>query len=51
MAWYYGTYSCGCEGRTQIYGATKDRQRIADYRFEGLCPDCWKNQQKCHCQI
>lgn len=46
MAWYYGTYSCGCEGRTQVYGATKDRQRIADYRFEGLCPECWKKQQE-----
>lgn len=46
MAWYYGKYSCGCEGRTQVYGPTKDRQRIADYRFEGLCPDCWQKQQE-----
>ncbi|MCG8514580.1 MAG: hypothetical protein MI740_10590 [Halanaerobiales bacterium] len=42
MSWYYGTYSCGHEGRTQVYGPTKKRQWIADRRFEGLCPDCYK---------
>ena len=42
MAWYYGTYSCGHEGRTNIIGPTKNRQWIADRRFMDLCPDCYK---------
>ncbi len=42
MAWYYGTYSCGHEGRTQVYGPVKNRQWIADRRFEGLCPECYQ---------
>lgn len=47
MAWYGGTYSCGHEGRTQVYGPTKDRQRKADYYFEThLCPECWKKEQE-----
>ena len=47
MAWYEGTYSCGHEGRTQVYGPTKDRQRKADYYFEThLCPECWKREQE-----
>jgi len=41
MAWYYGTYSCGHEGRTQIYGKEKYRQAIADRHFSGLCPECY----------
>ena len=40
MAWYYGTYSCGHEGRTNVIGPTKNRQWIADKRFEDLCPEC-----------
>lgn len=47
MAWYEGTYSCGHEGRTQVYGPTKDRQRKADYYFEThMCPECWKREQE-----
>lgn len=42
MSWYYGTYSCGHEGRVGINGPTKDRQRKADFRFSGLCPECYK---------
>jgi len=42
MAWYYGTYACGHEGRTNIVGPTKNRQWIADRRFEGLCPECYE---------
>lgn len=42
MAWYYGTFSCGCEGRVNITGPTKNRQWIADRKFEGLCEDCYK---------
>lgn len=46
MAWYYGKYSCGCDGRVNICAPTKDRQRIADWKFEGLCPECYKKQQE-----
>lgn len=42
MAWFEGTYSCGHEGRTQIYGPVKNRQWIADNRFSNMCPDCWE---------
>lgn len=42
MAWHYGTYSCGHEGRTDITGPTKNRQYIADRRFSGLCPECYE---------
>ena len=42
MAWYYGTYSCGHDGRVDIVGPTKDRQRKADWKFSGLCPECYK---------
>jgi len=46
MAWYYGTYSCGHEGRVQIYGKEEYRQWKADRRFEGLCPDCWEVEKQ-----
>ena len=46
MSWYYGTYSCGHEGRVGINGPTKDRQRKADLRFSGLCPECYKKEQE-----
>lgn len=41
MAWYDGTYSCGCEGRTNIIGPTKNREWIRERHFEKLCPECW----------
>lgn len=46
MAWYYGTYACGHEGRTNIIGPTKNRQWIADKRFEGLCPECEEKRRE-----
>ncbi len=46
MAWYYGTYSCGHEGRTNIIGPTKNRQWIADNHFSKLCPECWEKQKQ-----
>ncbi|MGG3987663.1 hypothetical protein [Bacillus smithii] len=42
MAWYYGTYSCGHEGRVNIIGPIKNRQWKADREFEKLCPECWE---------
>ena len=41
MAWYYGTYSCGHEGRVNIIGPTKDRQWKADRHFGHMCPECY----------
>lgn len=46
MAWYYGTYSCGHEGRVNIIGPVKDRQWKADRHFEKVCPDCWKIEKQ-----
>jgi hypothetical protein len=42
MAWYYGTYSCGHEGRTNIVGPIKNRKWISDKHFDNECPDCCK---------
>lgn len=42
MSWYYGTFSCGHEGRVNIIGPTKDRQWKADRQFEKMCPECWE---------
>jgi hypothetical protein len=42
MAWYYGTYTCGHEGRTNIVGPTKNRQWISDRHFENVCEECYK---------
>lgn len=42
MAWYYGTFSCGHEGRVNIIGPTKDRQWKADRQFEKMCRECWE---------
>lgn len=46
MAWYYGTYSCGHEGRVNIIGPTKDRQWKADRHFGHMCPECYENGRK-----
>ncbi len=42
MAWYYGVYSCGHEGRVNIIGPGKDREWKKDRAFENLCPECYK---------
>lgn len=42
MAWYYGAFSCGHEGRVNITGPTKNRQYLADRKFTGMCEECWK---------
>lgn len=46
MAWYYGTYSCGHEGRVNIIGPQKFRQYKIDREFEKVCPNCWEEQLK-----
>ena len=40
MDYFDGVYSCGHKGRVNIVGPTKDRQRKADWKFSGLCPEC-----------
>ena len=44
MAWYYGTFSCGHEGRVNVIGPSKDRQWKVDRRFSGVCEDCYNKQ-------
>ncbi|AVF28866.1 hypothetical protein [Paenibacillus larvae] len=46
MSWYYGTFSCGHQGRVNICGPTKNRQWIADRRFSGLCEECFAKDLK-----
>lgn len=40
MAWYYGTYSCGHEGRINLIGPSKTREWKKEREFSGLCPEC-----------
>ena len=42
MAWYYGSFSCGCEGRVNIVGPGKDREWKKEVAFTKKCPDCYK---------
>lgn len=44
MAWYYGTYSCGHEGRVNIIGPGKDREWKKEREFAGLCPECCRKK-------
>jgi hypothetical protein len=46
MAWYYGTYTCGHDGRTNVIGPIKNRQWIADRYFEKMCEECWQQHSK-----
>lgn len=42
MAWYYGTFGCGCDGRVNVIGPTKDRKWKAKLKFKGFCEECYK---------
>ena len=46
MAWYYGTYACGHEGRVNVIGPTKDREWKVNHHFEKLCPECYEKWQQ-----
>lgn len=46
MAWYYGTYSCGHEGRVNIIGPHKDREWKKENAFSKMCPDCYQDHLK-----
>lgn len=44
---YDVTYSCGHTATIQLYGSTAEREhKIAWMEREGLCPDCYREQQK-----
>ncbi len=41
------TYSCGHTATIQLYGSTAEREhKITWMEREGLCPDCYRVQQK-----
>lgn len=46
MAWYYGTFSCGHEGRVNVIGPMKDREWKVEYKFQGLCPECYQKYKE-----
>lgn len=46
MAWYYGTFSCGHEGRVNIVGPVKDRERKAQMKFKSICEECYKKAKE-----
>lgn len=46
MAWYYGEYSCGHEGRVNIIGPVKDREWKKEREFSKLCPECYRKEQE-----
>lgn len=51
MAWYYGIYSCGHEGRVNIIGKHSERQWKIDRHFEGICEECKaKNREEANRQ-
>lgn len=46
------TYSCGHEGRVELFGKTEDRERkIAWYKSNGICPECYKEMKKMDAEI
>lgn len=44
MAWYYGTFSCGCEGRVNIIGPSKDREWKKQRAFSKECDKCYREK-------
>ncbi|WP_300924884.1 hypothetical protein [uncultured Clostridium sp.] len=46
MSWYYGKFSCGCEGRVNVIGPEKYRQYKIDKAFEKVCESCYGKQIK-----
>lgn len=41
MAWHYGTFACGHEGRVNIVGPHKNREYLANRKFARDCDDCY----------
>jgi len=45
MAWHDGTFSCGCEGRVNVTGPSKDRKWKSESLFSRSCEDCYKKER------
>lgn len=46
MAWYYGTFACGHEGRVNIIGPHKDREYKKEWAFSRSCPECRQKEHE-----
>ena len=40
------TYSCGHEGKIEVYGKADKRNYVVSMKERDLCPDCYKKQQQ-----
>lgn len=45
MAWYYGTFACGHEGRVNIIGPHKDREWKKERAFSNYCYECRQKER------
>ena len=46
MAWYYGTFACGHEGRVNIIGPQKDREWKKERAFSHSCYECRQKERE-----
>lgn len=46
MAWYYGTYACGHQGRVNVIGKMSERQWKIDRHFGRICEECRKKERE-----
>ncbi len=45
MAWYEINYTCGHQGREQLYGPHRQRENKIEYLERGVCRDCFVAQR------
>lgn len=45
MAWYEINYTCGHEGRVQLYGPGREREKRIEWMERGVCLDCLRAQK------
>lgn len=46
MAWYYGVFACGHEGRVGVIGPLKNRPWKIEQALGKKCPDCYEKERK-----
>lgn len=47
MAWYNIEYSCGHNGKEQVYGKSVSRENYLEWaKNNKVCPDCWQQQKE-----
>lgn len=46
MATYYGTFSCGHDGKVTVFGDKKLRDFMADKKFEDICEECKQKERE-----